>query len=147
MCFGIAGFTDWLDGYLARRLNQSTKLGAFLDPVADKILICVALVLVAAYYANFWITLASSIIVAREILISALREWMARIGKSKSVAVSLLGKNKTIFQMVAIALLLYYGDIFGINAFIIGTFLIYVSAILTLWSMLYYVFKAIYFKR
>ena len=95
--FLLAIVTDWLDGYLARRLKQSTKLGAFLDPVADKILICVSLVLIAAYYTSFWVTLAASIIVAREIIISALREWMAEVGSRTKVSVQYVGKIKTTF--------------------------------------------------
>ena len=136
--FLLAILTDWLDGYLARRLNQSTKLGAFLDPVADKILICVALVLVAAYYANFWITLASSIIVAREILISALREWMSEIGSRTKVSVQYVGKIKTTFQAIAIVALLMYSSYAPVWIFWFGLVFFYLAVILTLWSMLVY---------
>lgn len=108
--FFIAGLTDWLDGYLARKLNQSTPLGAFLDPVADKLIVAVALVLLVEVYQSPWVTVAAAIIVGREIVISALREWMAELGERASVAVSMLGKVKTTFQMTAITWLLAFNN-------------------------------------
>ncbi|HVC48718.1 MAG TPA: CDP-diacylglycerol--glycerol-3-phosphate 3-phosphatidyltransferase [Burkholderiales bacterium] len=135
--FILAALTDWLDGYLARKLNQMSAFGAFLDPVADKLMVAAALIiLVEINRVGAFIAL---IIIGREIAISALREWMAQIGKRKSVAVSFIGKIKTASQMVAISLLLYHDPIIGgIKAQLLGTLLIYVAAILTLWSMIYY---------
>jgi cardiolipin synthase len=135
--FAVAAVTDWLDGYLARSLNQTSAFGAFLDPVADKLMVAAALtVLVQLGRIEAFIAF---IIIGREITISALREWMAKIGKSKSVAVSLLGKIKTVCQMIAIILLLYAAPILGrIDTLTIGTVLIYVAAVLTMWSMFYY---------
>jgi CDP-diacylglycerol--glycerol-3-phosphate 3-phosphatidyltransferase len=135
--FAAAAVTDWFDGYLARALNQTSAFGAFLDPVADKLMVAAALVvLVELSRVNAVIAL---IIVGREITISALREWMASIGQSKSVAVSFVGKLKTATQMVSILLLLYHGPLVaGLDAQMAGTFLIYLAAFLTLWSMVYY---------
>jgi len=135
--FAVAAITDWLDGYLARILNQTSAFGAFLDPVADKLMVAAALtVLVELGRVDAFIAF---IIIGREITISALREWMATIGKSKSVAVSFLGKVKTTSQMLAILLLLYEASAFGvIDALAVGRFLIYVAAVLTVWSMFYY---------
>jgi cardiolipin synthase len=140
--FGIASLTDWLDGYLARRLNQMSAFGAFLDPVADKFLVAAALlVLVELERVDALIAL---IIIGREIAISALREWMATIGASRSVAVHMLGKVKTTVQMVAIPFLLYDGRLFGIIAtHYWGTLLIYLAAVLTIWSMVYYLRRAL----
>ena len=134
--------TDWLDGYLARKLNQSSSFGAFLDPVADKFLVCASLlVLVHLQRADVFVAL---IIIGREIAISALREWMAQIGASKSVAVHMLGKVKTTVQMIAIPFLLFDGHLFGlIDTHLWGTWLIWISAILTVWSMVYYLQKAL----
>lgn len=138
--FAFAAITDWLDGYLARSLNQTSAFGAFLDPVADKLMVAAALiVLVNLAYVG---TLVAFIIIGREIAISALREWMAQLGSSKSIAVSLLGKVKTSFQMIAILLLLYHEPIFGFPTHEAGTVLIYIAAILTLWSMVYYLMLA-----
>ena len=135
--FGLAALTDWFDGWLARRLNQTSAFGAFLDPVADKLMVATALVVLVAVGRVH--PIIAVIIIGREITISALREWMAKIGDHKSVAVSFLGKIKTISQMVAIVLLLYQDPIPpGINAHLVGTWLIYLAAILTLWSMAYY---------
>lgn len=132
-----AALTDWLDGYLARSLNQTSAFGAFLDPVADKLMVAAALI-VLVHLARLDAPIAL-IIIGREITISALREWMAQIGKSKSVAVSFLGKIKTASQMVAIPLLLYYDPVSNVfDTFVIGTWLIYLAAVLTLWSMFYY---------
>ena len=140
--FVVFAATDWLDGYLARKLNQTSSFGAFLDPVADKFLVCAALlVLVHLQRADVFVAL---IIIGREIAISALREWMAMIGATKSVAVHMLGKIKTTVQMTAIPFLLYDGTLFGaINTHVWGTWLIWISAILTVWSMIYYLKKAI----
>jgi cardiolipin synthase len=134
--------TDWADGWLARRLNQTSSFGAFLDPVADKFLVCAALlVLVELDRVN---ALVALVIIGREIAISALREWMAQIGASRSVAVHMLGKVKTTVQMVAIPFLLYDGALFGvIDTRIWGTVLIYAAAVLTIWSMVYYLQKAL----
>ena len=134
--------TDWLDGYLARKLNQSSSFGAFLDPVADKFLVCASLlVLVHLQRADVFVAL---IIIGREIAISALREWMAQIGASKSVAVHMLGKVKTTVQMIAIPFLLFDGHLFGlIDTHLWGSWLIWISAILTVWSMVYYLQKAL----
>ncbi|MDB5882521.1 MAG: CDP-diacylglycerol--glycerol-3-phosphate 3-phosphatidyltransferase [Ramlibacter sp.] len=140
--FVVFALTDWLDGYLARRLNQTSSFGAFLDPVADKFLVCASLlVLVHLRRADVFVAL---IIIGREIAISALREWMAHIGASKSVAVHMLGKIKTTVQMIAIPFLLFDGRLFGlIDTGLWGTWLIWASAILTVWSMVYYLQKAV----
>lgn len=134
--------TDWLDGYLARKLNQASSFGAFLDPVADKFLVCASLlVLVQLGRADVFVAL---IIIGREIAISALREWMAQIGASKSVAVHMIGKVKTVVQMTAIPFLLFDGVLFGVvDTGVWGTWLIWISAVLTVWSMVYYLQKAL----
>ena len=140
--FVIVALTDWLDGWLARKLNQTSAFGAFLDPVADKFLVCAALlILVQLDRVNALIAL---VIIGREIAISALREWMAQIGASRSVAVHVLGKLKTVVQMVAIPFLLYDGALFGIiDTRLWGTGLIVIAAVLTIWSMIYYLRKAL----
>jgi CDP-diacylglycerol--glycerol-3-phosphate 3-phosphatidyltransferase len=140
--FVAFALTDWLDGYLARRLNQTSAFGAFLDPVADKFLVVASLlVLVYLRRADVFVAL---IIIGREIAISALREWMAHIGASKSVAVHMLGKVKTTVQMIAIPFLLFDGRLFGfIDTGLWGAWLIWASAILTVWSMVYYLQKAV----
>ena len=140
--FVVFAATDWLDGFLARKLNQTSAFGAFLDPVADKFLVCASLlVLVHLQRADVFVAL---IIIGREIAISALREWMAQIGASRSVAVHMLGKLKTTVQMVAIPFLLYNGTLFEIiDTQIWGTVLIWISAVLTIWSMVYYLQKAL----
>jgi CDP-diacylglycerol--glycerol-3-phosphate 3-phosphatidyltransferase len=140
--FVFFALTDWLDGWLARRLNQTSAFGAFLDPVADKFLVCASLlILVHLQRADVFLAL---IIIGREIAISALREWMAQIGASRSVAVHMLGKLKTMSQMVAIPFLLYDGVIFGrIDTHLWGHWLLVVAAVLTVWSMAYYLRKAI----
>ena len=140
--FVVVALTDWLDGYLARKLNQTSSFGAFLDPVADKFLVCAALlILLQLDRVNAFVAL---VIIGREIAISALREWMAQIGASRSVAVHMLGKLKTVVQMVAIPFLLYDGALFGlIDTRIWGTGLIYLAAVLTIWSMIYYLRKAL----
>jgi cardiolipin synthase (CMP-forming) len=140
--FVVFAATDWLDGFLARKLNQTSSFGAFLDPVADKFLVCASLlVLVHLQRADVFVAL---IIIGREIAISALREWMALIGATKSVAVHMLGKVKTTVQMIAIPFLLFDGVLFGVvNTRVWGTWLIWISAVLTVWSMIYYLQKAI----
>ena len=140
--FVVVAVTDWLDGWLARKLKQTSSFGAFLDPVADKFLVCAALlVLVHLQRVD---ALVALVIIGREIAISALREWMAQIGASRSVAVHMLGKLKTTAQMVAIPFLLYDGALFGvIDTRIWGTVLIWVAAVLTVWSMVYYLRKAL----
>lgn len=140
--FVVFAATDWLDGYLARKLNQVSSFGAFLDPVADKILVCASvLVLVHLGRADVFVAL---IIIGREIAISALREWMAQIGASKSVAVHRIGKFKTVVQMVAIPFLLYDGLLLGvIDTRVWGVWLIWIAAVMTVWSMVYYLQKAV----
>jgi CDP-diacylglycerol--glycerol-3-phosphate 3-phosphatidyltransferase/cardiolipin synthase len=134
--FIAAAVTDWADGFLARWLNQTSAFGAFLDPVADKLMVAAALiVLVQLGRAD---AIVAAIIIGREITISALREWMARIGASRSVAVSMLGKIKTVAQMVAIPMLLYYEEFLGIDSRLFGSWLMWIAALLTLWSMGYY---------
>ena len=140
--FVVFAATDWLDGYLARKLNQMSAFGAFLDPVADKFLVCACvLVLVHLGRADVFVAL---IIIGREIAISALREWMAQIGASKSVAVHMIGKLKTTAQMVAIPFLLFDDILFGaIDTHLWGVWLIWISAVMTVWSMVYYLRKAL----
>ena len=139
--FAFAAVTDWLDGYLARRLKQSTPFGAFLDPVADKLMVAVALVLLVEEHANLWLTLPAAIIIGREIVISALREWMAELGARAHVAVSSLGKWKTTAQMVALIILLVNPPLMTIW---VGTgyALLIIAAGLTLWSMVNYLMAA-----
>ncbi|MDD5029227.1 MAG: CDP-diacylglycerol--glycerol-3-phosphate 3-phosphatidyltransferase [Rhodoferax sp.] len=140
--FVVFAATDWLDGYLARKLNQVSAFGAFLDPVADKFLVCASvLVLVHLGRADVFVAL---IIIGREIAISALREWMAQIGAAKSVAVHMIGKLKTTAQMTAIPFLLFDGVLFGlIDTRVWGLWLIWLAAIMTVWSMVYYLQKAL----
>ncbi len=136
--FTLAALTDWLDGYLARKLDQSTPFGAFLDPVADKLMVAVALALLIERFEVWYFTLPAMVIIGREIVISALREWMAELGKRTNVAVSQIGKLKTVFQMVSIVVLLAAtpGQ-FGL-LLQLGYALLYLAAILTLWSMVIY---------
>ena len=138
--FWFASITDWLDGYLARMLNQGSAFGAFLDPVADKLMVVAALVILLNL--GYVDAIIAFIIIGRELTISALREWMAQLGGSKSVAVSMIGKVKTVFQMLAIQFLLFHEPLFGISTQWVGTLLIYLAAILTLWSMVYYLMLA-----
>lgn len=139
-CFIIAALTDWFDGWLARRWNQTSSFGAFLDPVADKLMVCAALlILLNLDRVDSFIAL---IIIGREITISALREWMAKIGASGSVAVHRLGKFKTAAQMVAIPCLLYWQPLHGVPTNLLGQALIVVAAVLTVWSMCYYLQRA-----
>jgi cardiolipin synthase (CMP-forming) len=140
--FVVVALTDWADGYLARKLNMTSSFGAFLDPVADKFLVCAALLVLVEHERVH--SLVALVIIGREIAISALREWMAQIGASRSVAVHMLGKLKTVLQMVAIPFLLYHGTLLGlIDTQRWGTVLIYASAVLTIWSMVYYLQKAL----
>jgi CDP-diacylglycerol--glycerol-3-phosphate 3-phosphatidyltransferase len=143
--FVLAACTDWLDGFLARRMNATSALGAFLDPVADKLIVSSALVLLVsdldvlgAVLHPMPFTVAVTIIIGREIVISALREWMAELGERGAVAVGGLGKFKTAFQMISISLLLYTKPLFGIPIFLIGEILLYLAALLTLWTMFEY---------
>lgn len=135
--FSIASITDWLDGYLARKWGQTTPFGAFLDPVADKLIVAVALVLLVEVHASAILAVPALVIVGREIVVSALREWMARYSEQRGVAVSVLGKIKTISQMIAIILLLGAGPGKS-DPMIVGYTLLYISAALTLWSMYEY---------
>ncbi|MBS1198117.1 MAG: CDP-diacylglycerol--glycerol-3-phosphate 3-phosphatidyltransferase [Proteobacteria bacterium] len=134
--FVAAALTDWADGYLARKLNQTSAFGAFLDPVADKLMVATALIMLVQLGRTD--AIVATIIIGREIAISALREWMAKLGASKSVAVSMLGKIKTISQMTALPLLLFHSPLFGLNTHLLGNWLIWAAAVLTLWSMVYY---------
>ena len=138
--FVAAAVTDWFDGYLARALGQTSAFGAFLDPVADKLMVAAALILLVQL--GRVDALIAVVIIGREITISALREWMARVGKSASVAVAYVGKLKTAAQMIAIPLLLFNAPLYGIDMRIVGNILIYVAAALTLWSMGYYLHRA-----
>jgi CDP-diacylglycerol--glycerol-3-phosphate 3-phosphatidyltransferase len=147
--FAGAGFTDWLDGYLARKLGQTSPFGAFMDPVADKLIVVISLLLLVAdarianaMYDSRLFTVVVIIIVGREIAISALREWMAQMGQRSSVKVSFIGKWKTGIQMVAIGALLYAQPLLGLPTLLIGEVLLYVAAVLTLWSMVVYLIAA-----
>ena len=136
--FFVAAITDWLDGYLAREMGQETAFGAFLDPVADKLMVAIVLVLLVQSEATPWLTIPALIIIGREITIASLREWMAEIGQRKKVAVSSLGKWKTGVQMLALVCLLYQDDLFSLPIKQIGYIALYISAILTIWSMIGY---------
>ncbi|TAN48563.1 MAG: CDP-diacylglycerol--glycerol-3-phosphate 3-phosphatidyltransferase [Methylococcaceae bacterium] len=141
--FTIAAITDWLDGYLARKLQQTTAFGAFLDPVADKLMVAITLVLIVQAEPSPWLALPSAVIIGREITIASLREWMAEIGQRKHVEVSWIGKVKTTAQMVAIIVLLLAFDVTFIPLSGLGYVALYVSAILTLWSMVNYLRAAL----
>ena len=139
--FLLAGLTDWLDGYLARRLNQTSHFGAFLDPVADKLIVAVALVLIVYAHDGLFgavVALSSAIIIGREIAVSAIREWMALLGARQRVAVVAIGKIKTIVQVIALFLLLYRRPIYGFEIYEYGVLLLFIAAALTLWSMFVY---------
>ena len=136
--FIMAAITDWIDGYLARRLGVTTPLGAFLDPVADKLMVATALVLLVSKDPHWVIVISAMIIVGREITVSALREWMAHLGAHAKVAVSSLGKWKTIVQMTGLSLMVYRNDLLGLPIYRIGVVLLVVAAVLTLWSMISY---------
>ncbi len=140
LIFIVAAVTDWFDGYLARRWNQTSAFGAFLDPVADKLMVAGALLLLV--HLDRTNAVIAFIIIGREIAISALREWMAQIGASKSVAVSSIGKIKTAAQMISIPMLLYADPLYGIDTLYAGQRLLDIAAVLTIWSMFYYLRKA-----
>ena len=147
--FFLAGITDWFDGYLARRLGQMSRFGAFMDPVADKLIVIVALVLLVAsdnirtaVFDGRVFTVVVLIIIGREVAVSALREWMAELGERRSVRVSFIGKWKTMTQMLAIGFLLYGKPLWGLPIVPIGEILLYISAVLTLWSMMIYLLAA-----
>ncbi|GAB1596224.1 CDP-diacylglycerol--glycerol-3-phosphate 3-phosphatidyltransferase [Lysobacter claricitrinus] len=132
--FAIASITDWLDGWIARAYNQYSAFGAFLDPVADKLMVAVALLLIVQVHPTKWMALWAAVIIGREIAVSALREWMAELGQRKKVKVAAIGKIKTIVQMVALECLLYQAKFLGLPIFSIGEWLLAAAAILTLWS-------------
>lgn len=136
--FALAAITDILDGYFARRLGQISALGTFLDPVADKLMVAVALILLVQADPTPWLAIPAAVIIGREITISALREWMAELGQRTSVAVSMIGKLKTVSQMLALLLLLYQAPLMGLPVYRAGLILLYLAAGLTLWSMLVY---------
>jgi CDP-diacylglycerol--glycerol-3-phosphate 3-phosphatidyltransferase/cardiolipin synthase len=140
--FLFAGVTDWLDGFLARKMSQETAFGAFLDPVADKLMVAFVLVLLVQKDGSPYLAIPAAVIIGREITIASLREWMAEIGQRAKVKVSPLGKWKTTAQMTAVSLLLYREDLLGLPVNIIGFWLLYLSAILTLWSMVNYLLAA-----
>ncbi len=145
LIFAVAGWTDWFDGYIARRFNMTSPLGAFLDPVADKLMVVISIVLIVELYETPWIAVPALVIIGREITVSALREWMAEYGKSADVKVSFVGKVKTLWQLGAIFFFILGGskpsivDVFGYPLFVIlGYISLYVSVALTLWSMFIY---------
>jgi CDP-diacylglycerol--glycerol-3-phosphate 3-phosphatidyltransferase/cardiolipin synthase len=139
LLFAAAGITDSLDGYFARRLGQTSRLGAFLDPVADKLIVATALVLIVSRDPRWFVALTAAVIIGREIAISALREWMAELGSRKKVAVSILGKYKTVVQITGLALMLYRHELlFVVPSYRLGLLLTEVAAVLTLWSMVNY---------
>ncbi len=142
LVFSLAAITDWLDGYLARRLGQTSAFGAFLDPVADKLMVVVALVLLVQVNPTPWMALPAAVIIGREITVSALREWMAEIGLGSKVAVNMLGKIKTTCQLTALIMLLFQYPLFGLPIEELGFIFLYAAAILTLWSMVIYLQKA-----
>jgi CDP-diacylglycerol---glycerol-3-phosphate 3-phosphatidyltransferase len=136
--FALAGITDSLDGYYARKLGQTSRLGAFLDPVADKLIVAAALVLIVSKDPRWFVVIVAVVIIGREIAVSALREWMAEIGASGRIKVSLLAKYKTIMQIVGLSMLLYRQNIFALPTYELGMLLTAVAAVLTLWSMIQY---------
>lgn len=140
--FGMAAFTDWADGYLARKWGQESRFGAFLDPVADKLIVAVALILVVDAQNSMWVAIAAAIIICRELLISALREWMAEVGQRSKVAVAMVGKVKTGAQMTSLICLLYDKPLFGLPTHEIGLALLALATVLTIWSMIQYLADA-----
>ena len=138
LVFALAAVTDWFDGYLARRWSQTSPFGAFLDPVADKLMVAVALLLLVQSEPTPILAIPAAVIIGREITISALREWMAELGARGRVAVSMLGKIKTTIQMIAILLMIFERDLWGLPVYTLGFVLLYLAAILTLWSMFVY---------
>lgn len=143
LIFIIAGITDWLDGYLARKMQMETPFGAFLDPVADKLMVAMVLVILVQQQASPYLAIPAAIIIGREITIASLREWMAEIGQRATVKVSQLAKWKTGAQMLSIGLLLYRDDLLGVPINSIGYVLLYIAALLTLWSMINYLKAAL----
>ena len=141
--FAVAAATDWLDGYLARKWQQTSAFGAFLDPVADKLIVAFALVLLVQSDPTPWMAIPAAVIIGREITISALREWMAELGQRAQVAVSYVGKVKTTAQMMALGMLLYQEPFLGLPIYEMGYVLLYVAALLTLWSMTVYLQAAL----
>jgi CDP-diacylglycerol--glycerol-3-phosphate 3-phosphatidyltransferase len=136
--FALAGITDSLDGYYARKLGQTSRLGAFLDPVADKLIVAAALVLIVSKDPRWFVVIVAVVIIGREIAVSALREWMAEIGARGRIKVSVLAKYKTIMQIVGLSLLLFREDLFAIPTYKLGLVLTAIAAVLTLWSMIQY---------
>ena len=136
--FALAGITDSLDGYYARKLGQTSRLGAFLDPVADKLIVAAALVLIVSKDPRWFVVIVAVVIIGREIAVSALREWMAEIGARGRIKVSVLAKYKTIMQIVGLSLLLFRQNLFGIPTYKVGLVLTAIAAVLTLWSMVQY---------
>ncbi|OUD15014.1 CDP-diacylglycerol--glycerol-3-phosphate 3-phosphatidyltransferase [Thioflexithrix psekupsensis] len=141
--FAVAALTDWFDGYLARRWQQTSQFGAFLDPVADKLIVAAALILLVEANPSPWLAVPTVVIIGREIAISALREWMAELGERTQVAVSYIGKIKTTLQMIALLMLLYHYPIWFLPIYEMGMILLYIAAGLTLWSMLIYLKAAL----
>jgi CDP-diacylglycerol--glycerol-3-phosphate 3-phosphatidyltransferase/cardiolipin synthase len=139
----LAAITDILDGYLARKLNQVSTLGVFLDPVADKLMVAVVLVLLVQKNPEIYLAIPSAIIIGREITVSALREWMAELGSRNKIAVSILGKLKTIIQMVSIGFLIFEESLFGLPIYLIGLVLLYIAVFITLLSMIQYLLLAL----
>ena len=142
LIFTLAALTDLLDGYLARKLNQTSTLGEFLDPVADKLMVAVVLVLLVQHDPRTLLALPAAVIIGREITISALREWMAALGARSRVAVSFYGKIKTVIQMISLIMLIYKYPLYGLPIYNIGLVLLYIAVILTLWSMAEYLLSA-----
>lgn len=136
--FIVAGITDWLDGYLARLWNVESRFGAFLDPVADKLMVSTVLILIVEFDQSPWLTIPAIVIIGREITISALREWMAEMGQRGKVAVGWIGKVKTTAQITALAMLLYLHDFFGLPIYQMGIVALYIATVLTIWSMVGY---------
>lgn len=136
--FALAGITDTLDGYFARKLGLTSRLGAFLDPVADKLIVAAALVLIVSADPRWYIAIMATVIIGREIAVSALREWMAEIGARGRIKVSMLGKYKTIMQITGLSMMLFRHNLLGIPIYTLGLFLTAVAAVLTLWSMILY---------
>jgi len=142
--FILAGITDWLDGYLARLWNVESRFGAFLDPVADKLMVATALILMVEFDHSMWLTIPAIVIIGREITISALREWMAEMGQRGKVKVGWLGKVKTTAQIIALSLLLFLHDLFGLPIYKIGMVALYIATALTIWSMIGYMRAAFF---
>lgn len=138
LIYTLASITDWIDGYLARKLNQESAFGAFLDPVADKLMVVVAIVLIVEANPSPWVAIPSLIIISREITVSALREWMAELGSRATIKVSFVGKAKTTAQLISLIMMIYHESLFGVSMFDMGLYLYYLAAFLTLYSMALY---------